>query len=84
MDGWTVDGRTVEGQTNGRSTGGRLMDERGGRLTDGLDGQTDGRTGRRIEETDGLTKTMGGLTDAYGQADRWTGEERTGGLKRTT
>ena len=61
-----------------------MTDELGGRLTDGLDGKTDGRTGRRIEETDGLNKTTGGMTDTDGQADRWTGEGRMVGLKWKT
>ena len=49
-----------------------------GQLTDERSGRADGRTGSRTEETDGLTEITGGLTGADGQADRWTGEGRTG------
>ena len=79
-----MDGQLRDGRTNGRSTDGRLTDERGRRLTDERSGWADGRTGRRTEETDGLTKITGGLTDADGQADGWKGEGRTGGCGRTT
>ena len=68
-DGRGTDRRTVDGRMNGRLKDGRLTDERGGRLTDKLSECSNRQTSRRIEETDGLTKNTGGLTDADNQAD---------------
>ena len=45
----------------------QLTDEQGGRLTDKRSGCSGGRTGSRVEETDRLTKTTGGITDADGR-----------------
>ena len=42
-----------------------------------MDGLMDGRADRQ-RKTDGLTEITGGLTDADGQADWWTGEGQTG------
>ena len=52
---------------DGRPRDVRLTDERGGQLTDKRSGCSDGCTGRRIEETVGLTETRGVLTDADGR-----------------